>query len=865
MYTFESEDILAASDPRSPFYCNLPPADSRPIDDLILYFKCWKKFIRSLIYYLREAATVKEFNARVNLQLINSVLFPGAMNLPLKVMADVTASIPTPPKEVRRTLSGTLLALMNQNYSLSDLTAGAGAGTGLTPSSTSNSLGGNSGNGGGGPSRPHLFKTKSNQSFLKSKGTLGNFLGSANSSTSDLKGHHRNISIGTLAGGIAGGIEKKILHAHTQNFDPAQSQQLQPQLGGQRDSKDSAVPHDEALKRTLSHPKASRHDDIVIPPNFFNPETLLFTNLPGILANDHFQAYNAQMRTFKEVNHKLVIRLESLLKSLLLKIKEIRSLLRNDSFANDGLAKEISQTGKYLNSYMVSVARYLNPDKPVLKRHYDESADDSEVGVLDDPFLLKLQLDYQLKKQLVQENYGFAAYLNLQNIARDLSNYVLKDLKVITNKFGKLVDQETCYNDQSITALYHQLVKITSSSKPDDEWNYFIANNKSFVNTNTAIVGLNPPRQLRLFSLVHLPYSDSIHNKCLRNGTMYKKLKILKNYNAFYYILTCNYLHEFKIPDSIDNANANATGATASNNSTPKREKRDLKNKIGGIVGPHEVPERLYNLNDYVLKPKSADKFILQLISNKSKRFTFKCVNELDMGHWCTDLLEILKFGPHHVERFEFVESKIEADKAKPKHNMKINLSGLAQSNLLAPSLSTSTSQSSSNVPLNGMFTPKIGTPQPLDSSGRKADEGNPFETNFEVPLAPLERTRTADGVVASPLQSPRESPSFYTADGLRSPLSSSSNVESTEVVAAHENYLRIQQDFLRRQQSILNDKLRENAVEQQAVAAQSPPLLHRDQSSGSISSMVLNPNLLLHLRQDSSSLIPKVFVSSNH
>lgn len=879
MYNFVKEEALPSSSKDSPYYSNLPSPGSKPIDSLIFYFKCWKKFIKSLIYYLKEVALVKEFTSKINLQLINSVLFPGAMNLPLKYMTEVSSSISTPPKEVKKTLSGNSLVSMGQgNHSSSDLSVNQ--------------------------SRPHLFKTKSNQSFLKPKshlqlthsptwssGTSPQKDGGAitpvptNSSTTSGNGHHKNLSLGSLTSFTG---ERKDKQQHNGN-------------GSSGNPSGHSHASDEAQQ-----PRGKLYDnDIQVPKNFFNPETSLFPNLPNLLVDDHYHAYQGELKTFKDINSKLVGRLESLLKNLTIKIKEIKSSLRNDSFANQNLVKEISDTGRILNNYMTSVERYSRADKPVLKRIVTEDGndDEEEMGVLDDPFLLKLKVDYQLKTQLVQENYGFAAYLNLQNIARDLSNYVLKDLKIITNKFGKLIDQESCYNDQSVSALYNQLVKVTSATKPEDEWNYFIAHNSNFINTQPNIPGAtNPYKHARSFNSLVIPYSNSVHNKCIRNGMIYKKLKILKNYNAFYYILTCNYLHEYKVPDSCSGDGSKKDGKS-------EKKKHEARNKIGGIIGPFDVPEKSYNLNDYCLKIKNDDKFILQLISNKSKKFIFKCSSEQEFNNWWTDLLEVLKFGPRHLERFEFVESKIlkvKQSKTSPKGGARSGTSSGVGSVNVSPVVTPPAKMTlnlgglNNNTALNAMYTPCIVTPQPLDAHGRKVEEKNPFEsTFFEDGSHNATVPTTPDGVASlnnsqkshyspanSPLQSPTISTSYILGGVVSSPNGSSGSSsgaagvpvaenQASEVIVAHENYLQIQKQYLRQQQDLLNEKIKANEEQQQHI-----PNLHRASSSSSLNSIMppqSNINTLLNNFQlpkpdrnelaptDSASSIPTVFVSSDH
>ncbi|CAK7897227.1 hypothetical protein CAAN1_27S00870 [[Candida] anglica] len=876
-FEFNKEEILPASDPQSPFYLNVPKPDATPIDDLLFYFKCWKKFIKSLIYYLKEIALVKDYTSRINLQLINSVLFPGVMNLPLKYMTEVNAMMPPNgatggAKEVKKTSSGNSLVYMNKNHnhSASDLTPAM--------------------------SRPSLFKTKSNQSFLKPSHTK--------SDKDHFHLHSRNSSFGTFSFGHSDEKEKDKDASNNAAGHLGTPPNAQSSSSGGVTTSSATSPAGTSGNSGSSFSQAVKakhyNDDIQVPKNFFNPETSLFPNLPHLLVNDHFQTFQGETKTFKEVNNKLVLRLESLLKNLSLKIKEIKSSLKNDSFANPTIVKEISQTGKILKAYMMCVERYSDT-KPVLKK-IDSTAEEELGAVLDDPFLLKLQVDSQLKALLVQENYGFAAYVNLQNIARDLSNYVLKDLKFITNKFGKLIDSEKCYTDQSITALYNSLVKFTNTTKPVDEWNYFIANNENFINTNPDISGTNKYKTLRSISKVTLPYSNSIHNKCIRNGKIYKKSKILKNYNVFYYVLTCNYLHEFKIPEEI---------------------KRD-KSKIGGIVGPQDVPEKSYNLNDFMLKSKSEDKFILQSISNKSTKYTFKCSTDTEFSSWFEDLSELLKFGPDHLSRFELVTSKVtkKEEEAKKKARSEGEKKGRSPSTGSAMSLNLS---GVGDTSLSGMYTPKIGTPtyelgsNNSNSESSSIKERNPFERTFSnqklgnnysgtTVTSPSQgastnamksNSSTPNSLVSSPAFAQRTgyspsnspgvgaggfSPSYYTT----SP-GSATGAGTVDSNSQHENYLKIQQEFLRQQQNILNQKIEENQIEQK-VCADLSPNLSRQTSSTSLNSFMLggggsNINNFLdgfalpprpeeegltplsHQTSKSSEDqgVPKVFVSSNH
>lgn len=782
--TFAKEPILPASDNRSPFYINIPNHDSKPIDQLVSYFKFWKIFIKSFIYYCKELGMIKEFDANINFQLINSVQFPGFKNLPSKYVQLIedqqkqyhsflnnNSSSPnnsgsnTPKNELKKTLSN------NSLNELSDV------------------------------KRPVLFKTKSNQSFLKK-----------NDQEQSSNSHKRNVSITSLA------------------------------------------------KHSPSNSESGNHlDDVFVPNNFFS-EFSLFNNLAPSLINHHYQIYQAQIKFHRELATKLLPRLESLLKNLSNKIKEIKSTLKNDSFANTQLIKEISKSGKVLHAYMQSVETYSS-NKPVLK-NTDEIYDEDE-GVLDDPFLLKLQVDYQLKNQLIHENYMFASYVNLQNISKELLSYVLKELNIVIDRLGKLINQESIYSNSSSSDvmainLYNILKKtVPHGANPNNDWEFFISNNPHLLNTFKP-TDSSPKKEIRNFGSLTLPYANSIHNKCLRFGIMYKKLKILKNYNSYYYVLSCNYLHEFKF----DRESPANTPNTPENNATSLKKNR--KDKIGGFIGHDDIPIKSYNLNEYQIKIKDGKNFKFILTKNSNK-FTFKCNNEIDYNNWYGDLFELLKFGSNHLERFELVQSKVsqrEDEMAKRKelkkqqklqqvqtpntkfqsnnsvtnqptqisrpssprlsdksHELRINL------NNLLPRKQPIQSQQASNgeESLSGIFTPRIHTP-----NGSGSEEGNPFENTFSYQLP----SNTSSPQMSPNLTGSQPSLSIQTNNSnlpnppaliATSPAGTSGAVELPHQVE-HENYLKMQQEVLKQQQDILNLKI--NQVES---GKQSPQFKNED------------------------------------
>lgn len=782
MSSFQKESILPASDPRSPFFVNVPPADAKPIDTLIQFFKSWKHFIKSLIFYLKEIAMVKEFEASLNYQLIYSVKFPGFKDLPDKFIKSIdlnslspsNSQSTTPVKELQRTLSSSSLA--TQSSSLS------------------------------GQSNPNLEKRSSalknmqNSSFLK-----------------NVSGHSRNISSGSLS---------KV------------SQHVNSSVSG-------------LVHNMPNNHLSSGGNDFKIPPTFF-PETSLFNNMPQILLKHHVSCFQAQCKLVKELNTKIIPRLETLGKNLLLKIKEIRSSLKNESFANTDVIKEVSKTGRVLDKYSNSIQRYSNL-KPIIIKEDNEEEDS---GQLDDPFLIKLQVDYQVKKQLLKENYTFASYVNLQNISKDLYIFVLKELKIISDKFGKLVDSESVYltNGDPVVNIHLNLKKHVTSSHTD-EWGHFVSHNSNLLNIyKDSPLGFK--RETRNIRAIQLPYANSIHNKCIRYGIMYRKSKLLKNYTTLFYLLTCNYLHEFKIEHE---------------NSTHTKKKD--KGKIGGFVGHDDIPIKSYNLNDYSLKTKDEKgfKFVMTRTSNPSKKFTFKCTSEESFNSWYADLYELLRFGSDHLGRFALLENKIStmenATSQSASQNKDQNLH-LDKFQFTPPA----------EEALSGIFTPKVKTPLI-----QTPEDGNPFDKTFLDGMpAPSSDGLSVDPLGDSPKTTPKTTP---TEEPITNPLHKEQ----------HELYLKMQKEVLKRKEKELeslknssssstpnsnsdsdikrhssSESFLPNSSNVQHLISRTKNMLSRSDKPTVFSLDMNHSDLSLNDKKDDEAKaspgdIPKLFVSSDH
>lgn len=860
-FTFHKESILPASDVRSPYYNNLPPRDARPIDELVKYFKLWKHFIKALINYFRDLATSKELEANLSYQLINAIQFPGFKDLPKKYTSCIDNSrnvqAVTPTKELKKSLSSSSLASTMSNASTqgnggsgqaSLQTTLSASSQGAPSNSTSNSF----------PKRPGLLKTKSNNS---------SFMKNSNSSESHFSTHKRNTSASAIL---------KSFNTLTQ-----------------------PVHHNTLLRSTTQLPNQVLHNnnDIQIPPDYF-PDNSLFRNFVPILINHHFQNYHAQYKTQKELNQKLIPRSEILLKNLSMKIKEIKASLKNDSFVNDRVALEISETGKILTTYAQAVERYSAPD-PVLKKtiNYDNNVEEEEEGDgIDDPFLIKLRVDKQIKNQLLQENYMFASYVNLQNISKDLFTYINKELTYITERISKLVNNESVYashsNESIMVNLLYNLkkhVEVSSSAS----WEHFISYNRNFLNLykDTPVSKKKEPRYL-----LHIvvPYANSIHNKCLKSGFMYKKQKVLKSYHSNFYILTCNYLHEFdnRLSDAEKELRFKTDTPSVSSDINKSKNAKNLrkkdKDKIGGYVGYDDLPSKSYNLNNYALKNKDPSnyKFILQKISDPTRKITFKCADINDYESWYQELGDLCQFGRDHIRRLTLVEENVKAKEAQQKkqddlkfkydqahlaatsaqrRTLKVSIPSATESrksdaasaalsatkahSQTAPTKPEEVSNTShaENLEPKELFvlrdvvpqTPEVGTPSSIVSQ-----EKNPFERTFSLGL---------QSTASSPNQSP--APIILT-----SPNANPIVVDSSPNELGHETYLKIQKQFLKQQQDLLDLKIQQSELlnnshnSNQSVNATSP--VHPTGFIPDPPQMLLNPNSRMSSSESISSMI---------
>ncbi len=242
-------------------------------------------------------------------------------------------------------------------------------------------------------------------------------------------------------------------------------------------------------------------------------------DVPDTLISYHKTAAVNSQRLIKEFNGSTIPRLEDLRRDLLIKIKEIRNL--SSDFKNS-VAKEQQLTQKYLTNYTHSLSLAKTSSGLTGKQ---------------DPYLLKLILDKQIKKQILEENYLHEAFINLQGSGRELEKVVVTELQSALKIFSQLM------NLQANTILEMLCFKIDSGFLVKDstlEWDNFISRDPSFV---------DPSLQKRnVDDIIYAHMNDYLAVE-VKSGYLERRSKYLKSYSRGWYVLTPTFIHEFKSPD----------------------------------------------------------------------------------------------------------------------------------------------------------------------------------------------------------------------------------------------------------------------------------------------------------------------------
>lgn len=333
-------------------------------------------------------------------------------------------------------------------------------------------------------------------------------------------------------------------------------------------------------------------------------------DLPSILTQYHSQMASAASKASKELTNEVLPRLEDLRRDLLVKIKEIKGL--QSDFKNS-CNKELQQTKQDLKGFQDSIeeARYGTARQ--------------------DPYLAKIILDKQIKRQLTEENFLHEAFNNLQSSGRELEKVVVMEIQNALTIYARILGQEA---QLVFDILISKLDMGFFNKEPIFEWDNFVSKDPNFVEPDL------PMRHMK--DIVYRNQFDPLTNE-VKSGFLERRSKFLKSYSKGFYVLTPSFLHEFKTGD----------------------RKKDL------------VPVMSLSLNDCTVaehskKGSSDHKFILHAKQNgiihRGHNWVFRAESYESMMSWFNDIKKLTSTA-NPLEKANFVSQKLNLDNnGRPKN-----------------------------------------------------------------------------------------------------------------------------------------------------------------------------------------------------
>ncbi|CAG59428.1 ASK10 [Nakaseomyces glabratus] len=255
-----------------------------------------------------------------------------------------------------------------------------------------------------------------------------------------------------------------------------------------------------------------------------------------ILKKYHVSLANQQFKISKEIVSTVIPKLEEIKKDLSFKIKEIKEL--NGDFKTN-INYHIKMTGILLKKY-IAACRFVD------RNNYLQDVQ-NKLKPKHDPYLLKLQLDLQLKRQIAEENYLQEAFVNLQSSGLQLEKIIYSRIQHVLQRYSTLIDSEARL---MIKNLCQELQYGILAKPPAMEWDNFVSHHPLCLLNWKSNDPVPVPRNA---SAVIYPNMKSPMSKCIRAGyfMMKSESKSSKsnNFQKSYFILTSTYIHQFSSSD----------------------------------------------------------------------------------------------------------------------------------------------------------------------------------------------------------------------------------------------------------------------------------------------------------------------------
>ncbi|BFZ59157.1 phosphatidylinositol 4,5-bisphosphate-binding protein [Saitoella coloradoensis] len=223
----------------------------------------------------------------------------------------------------------------------------------------------------------------------------------------------------------------------------------------------------------------------------------------------------AKMELVRAVENNIVSSLETLRNDLKGKMNEIKAL--SDDFRND-VDKEREASRKHIAQLSEAIEQLQrNPKAPDGKK---------------DPYLLRIQLERQLRKHIAEENYLHQAFLNIEKSGRSLEEVIIRTINTSFRTYQALLRQDA----DTVNHFASLMGPIGAELPLDKEWN-------AFMKAEDAII--EPTVPLRRASEISFYGHNHPTAQPICSGILERKSKYLRSYTSAYYVLTrAGFLHE---------------------------------------------------------------------------------------------------------------------------------------------------------------------------------------------------------------------------------------------------------------------------------------------------------------------------------
>ncbi|KAJ5168034.1 uncharacterized protein N7482_003628 [Penicillium canariense] len=255
-----------------------------------------------------------------------------------------------------------------------------------------------------------------------------------------------------------------------------------------------------------------------LPPTFLESGGL--ADATSILRDSLQQSYTNTNKAV-EVEVEVISQLTGLCSDIQKKTKEIRAL---SGYFKHSLKKDIDATRMSVHNLHEALGLV--------------DTDPSATLGQGDPFILRLNVERQVEKQIEQENYLHRALLNLENSGRKLESIVVSQIQKAYNTYASIPQLEA--NEALDTVEKLQAGPI--SMPHDREWNSFVTQTKELP---------DPQIPLRYIENITYPGMNEPAAIAIRAGMLQRKSKYVKSYTPGWYVLSPTYLHEFKSADRV--------------------------------------------------------------------------------------------------------------------------------------------------------------------------------------------------------------------------------------------------------------------------------------------------------------------------